>query len=276
MPTHLRRKVIIAAVVALLISVGICVLTSSIVAAVIVATLLVGFWGSIRTATGSSFSPVQLSLWATAGLLVVAGTTWVDSSWVSGLLAALAVAGVAVLWQLTASRVGPGEALSPDTLRALSLVGVTVSADNRAAGWSTGLTQRGVVVMVREIAPGTGPVEKWKSVKSLNSSVLNSSVLGSVREGLVAQGISPVMLAVARGTAGVLLQGPNLTVASLDKLSTAIKSAKPGLTDPVAMAREAGFQVSRAAARQVERRSTATTKSGSKIVHKGRVTEKRP
>jgi hypothetical protein len=184
-------------------------------------------------------------------------------SWGFGVMAAVVV-GV-VVFRSVQHLFADGPGLSPASIAALSGAGVTMSGEP-AGGWSTGVSERGVAVLAREIVGEDGEVATWKSVRKLVVSWL------ALKPSLSEQGLSPTALVIVRGRAGLHTRVDGVVVCSTDRIHHTLRTASPSIANIREIARGEGIQLGRASARKVDRATAG--KSTTRVVNQGRVTRR--
>ena len=270
-PTTLR---VLLGAVGALIGVGLtaaAVISGTFGPAAALLVVIAGVLGIWQMAQGKFISALPrrgagiLTLGGAAAVAVIDGN-WLSSLWVvvPGLLFALA-------WMSLSKQLAPAADLGGDVDAALKLAGVVMS-DESLAGWRVGGSPSGVVVIVREAAVGSGPISQWSSIKKLVDEA--KMPMGMMES----QGITPLALAVVAQSGFGPESVEGVTVVSADRVAGLVKRAEPSIADPLALAREAGIELSRDQQRALARTSAPRSsgspkKGGPKVVHQGRVTK---
>jgi hypothetical protein len=262
----IRRNITIAAVVTLVAAIVILVTTSAFGPLIGVVVLALGALALADPTRASRANAPVLILAGVLGVGAVAMAYVLDNSWLSAAFVLACVAALLFIGLSVRTQLRPSAPLSAAATQALAKAGVTLAGDS-LAGWSSGLARNGAVILIREIDSSPGPVEDWKSLSRLSTSI------ASVKKAMVDQGVAPLIVVIPKATPGILHRTASFTVCSLDKLSHLIGATSPGITDPRALAAQAGVTINRAVTRRLSG-SGSTGASKSKVIHSGRVTKK--
>lgn len=204
----------------------------------------------------------QVSLSLALGLVAV--TSWVDHSAISGMVTATFATLGTYLVRYASRHLAPTNDLSPLVTTSLSRAGFTLSVD-QVGGWHSAASPKGAVVLLREVRSEKGDPTTWASYRSLSSQISKSMST------FTSQGISPTAIVIASGATGISLPDNNPRLCSPDKLFGVLTSVSSSITNPVTLAKSQGIDIPRTQARAITR---TQGKSKTKVVHQGRVTKK--
>jgi membrane protein implicated in regulation of membrane protease activity len=208
------------------------------------------------------------SVVAIVGAALAALAYFLDHSVLSCVLVALCVVALGAAWRYQRRLLSTTTSVSPAATAALEKAGITI-ADAGVAGWSSGMTARGAVILFTEVTPGPGDPETWRSLtKALTTGRAAAAALRG-------EGVDPTILVIPRGVSGIFKRTPSATIASLDRISNALGSLKSSIADPRALAEANGMVLSRATSRALGSKSIpGAKKTTTKVQHQGRVTKK--
>jgi hypothetical protein len=271
MPNFLSSKILLTILGAVaVLTVVLSVVTGTFAGIFVVVVVAIGALPLRRPTLITGSKPLLRALLCVLGAALAVVSSLIDHSYTSGAVVLLFVVLVAWAWRTIIAAIAPGEPLPSALASVLQSSGVTL-AEESVAGWTSGVTTSGAVVLLRVIKGHAGAVDEWPGMAKLKASA------GTAARALEAQGITPRLVAVAEGSSGVYQVMPWITICSPNKISSAIRELTPSITDARALAAEAGVTLGREAARRVERMQRAPkTKSSGRPEHHGRVTPKKP
>ena len=274
-PTSRKPLVLAGAGAVSALAVVLSVLTGTVAALGCLAVLGGGLVAMLRLARQKPVPSWTGRVGIVAGLVLMGAVTVLDGSWVSGLLVALSLAVVTVLWLALAKQLAPAAALSGAVRSALSLAECTLVPDS-AGGWHLATTPGGAVLLLREIATEAGAVAEWAAPTAAAESATSTLQL------LKSQGIVAVpVLLTTDGTVGPTTVGA-ITVCSASRLPVMLSRVTGSALTPAAAAaagvapnRQVARQMTKTAAKQATKASGSTSAPTSRVQHQGRVTKKK-